>query len=115
MKSKYNCLFTGFGFYKTFVAENRKPILIDFLNALLQNINDISEITYTDPELLGLWKVVSFPTYHFSCKNAKGDSFLIELRVIKQNQFRNIEHYYSTFPVVEQAEKGEWNYKLSAV
>ena len=54
MKSKNSCLFTGFGFYKTFVAENRKPILINFLNALLQNINDISEITYTDPELLEL-------------------------------------------------------------
>ncbi|NER97634.1 MAG: Rpn family recombination-promoting nuclease/putative transposase, partial [Symploca sp. SIO1B1] len=33
----------------------------------------------------------------------------------KQNYFKDRSVYYATFPIQEQAIKGEWNYKLSSV
>ena len=37
------------------------------------------------------------------------------LQKAKQNYFKERTIYYSTFPIQEQAEKGEWNYNLKAV
>jgi predicted transposase/invertase (TIGR01784 family) len=39
----------------------------------------------------------------------------VELQKAKQNYFKERTIYYSTFPIREQAEKGEWNYNLKAV
>ncbi len=33
----------------------------------------------------------------------------------KQNYFKDRSVYYSTFPIQQQAEKGNWNFKLKAV
>ena len=33
----------------------------------------------------------------------------------KYNYFKDRSIYYSTFPIQEQAEKGDWNYKLTPV
>ncbi|MEQ1734366.1 MAG: Rpn family recombination-promoting nuclease/putative transposase, partial [Bacteroidia bacterium] len=45
----------------------------------------------------------------------KGEKFIVELQKAKQNYFKERTIYYSTFPIREQAEKGEWNYNLKAV
>jgi len=37
------------------------------------------------------------------------------LQKAKQNYFKERTIYYSTFPIQEQAERGEWNYNLKAV
>ncbi len=44
-----------------------------------------------------------------------GEKFIVELQKAKQNYFKERTIYYSTFPIREQAEKGEWNYNLKAV
>ena len=41
--------------------------------------------------------------------------FIVELQKAKQNYFKDRSVYYSTFPIQEQAQRGDWNYKLSAV
>ncbi|MDA8031465.1 MAG: Rpn family recombination-promoting nuclease/putative transposase, partial [Alphaproteobacteria bacterium] len=41
--------------------------------------------------------------------------FIIELQKTKQKFFKDRSLYYSTFPIVEQAEKSEWDYKLQPV
>jgi len=41
--------------------------------------------------------------------------FIVELQKNKNKILKERTVYYSTFPIREQAEKGEWNYNLTAV
>jgi len=37
------------------------------------------------------------------------------LQKAKQNYFKDRSVYYSTFPIQQQAERGDWNFELKAV
>jgi predicted transposase/invertase (TIGR01784 family) len=114
MKSKYVNLFTDFGFKKIFGEEASKPMLIDFLNNLLPNINIVT-LTFKDKEKLGKTSEDRKAIYDIYCQNDKGEKIIVELQKAKQNYFKDRTVYYSTFPIQEQAEKGDWDYKLKAV
>ncbi|WP_299289633.1 Rpn family recombination-promoting nuclease/putative transposase [uncultured Mucilaginibacter sp.] len=115
MKAKYINPYTDFGFKKIFGEEASKPLLIDFLNALLPEQNEIIDLTFKNTEQLGLTDLDRKAIYDIYCENDKGEKFIVELQKAKQNYFRERTIYYSTFPIREQAEKGEWNYNLKAV
>jgi len=115
MKAKYLNLFTDFGFKKIFGEEASKPLLIDFLNALLPNADKIVDLTFKNNEQLGQTDLDRKAIYDIYCENEKGEKFIVELQKAKQNYFKERTIYYSTFPIREQAEKGEWNYNLKAV
>ena len=115
MKAKYLNPFTDFGFKKIFGEEASKPLLIDFLNALLPHTNKIVDLTFKNNEQLGQTDLDRKAIYDIYCENEKGEKFIVELQKAKQNYFKERTIYYSTFPIREQAEKGEWNYNLKAV
>lgn len=115
MKAKYINPFTDFGFKKIFGEEASKPLLIDFLNALLPQSNKIIDLTFKNLEQLGQTDTERKAIYDIYCENEIGEKFIVELQKAKQNYFKERTIYYSTFPIREQAEKGEWNYNLKAV
>ena len=115
MKAKYVNPFTDFGFKKIFGEEASKPLLIDFLNALLPNTDKIVDLTFKNNEQLGQTDIDRKAIYDIYCENEKGEKFIVELQKAKQNYFKDRTIYYSTFPIREQAERGEWNYNLNAV
>ena len=115
MKAKYLNPFTDFGFKKIFGEEESKPLLIDFLNALLPQTDKIVDLTFKNNEQLGQTDLDRKAIYDIYCENEKGEKFIVELQKAKQNYFKERTIYYSTFPIREQAEKGEWNYSLKAV
>jgi predicted transposase/invertase (TIGR01784 family) len=115
MKAKYVNPFTDFGFKKIFAEEASKPLLIDFLNALLPQTDKIVDLTFKNNEQLGLIDLDRKAIFDIYCENEKGEKFIVELQKAKQNYFKERTIYYSTFPIREQAEKGEWNYNLKAV
>jgi predicted transposase/invertase (TIGR01784 family) len=115
MKAKYVNPFTDFGFKKIFGEEASKPLLMDFLNALLSPANRIVALTFKNTEQLGQTEVDRKVIYDIYCENEIGEKFIVELQKAKQNYFKERTIYYSTFPIQEQAEKGEWNYNLKAV
>jgi len=115
MKAKYVNPFTDFGFKKIFGEEASKPLLIDFLNALLPNADKIVDLTFKNNEQLGQTDLDRKAIYDIYCENEKGEKFIVELQKAKQNYFKERTIYYATFPIREQAEKGEWNYNLKAV
>ena len=115
MKAKYLNPFTDFGFKKIFGEEASKPLLIDFLNALLSQTDKIVDLTFKNNEQLGQTDLDRKAIYDIYCENEKGEKFIVELQKAKQNYFKERTIYYSTFPIREQAEKGEWNYNLNAV
>ena len=115
MKAKYINPFTDFGFKKIFGEEASKPLLLDFLNALLPPQNKIIGLTFKNTEQLGQTETDRKAIYDIYCENENGEKFIVELQKAKQNYFRERTIYYSTFPIREQAEKGDWNYNLKAV
>ncbi|AND65323.1 hypothetical protein AX766_13475 [Flavobacterium covae] len=115
MKAKYINPFTDFGFKKIFGEEASKNLLIDFLNTLLPEHDQIKELSFKNTEQLGITDLDRKAIYDIYCQNEKGEKFIVELQKAKQNYFKERTIYYSTFPIREQAEKGEWNYNLKAV
>ena len=115
MKAKYINPFTDFGFKKIFGEEASKPLLMDFLNTLLPENSQIKELSFKNTEHLGQTILDRKSLFDIYCEAANGDKFIVELQKAKQNYFKDRTVYYSTFPIREQAEKGEWNYQLKAV
>jgi predicted transposase/invertase (TIGR01784 family) len=115
MKAKYINPFTDFGFKKIFGEEASKPLLLDFLNALLPPEHHVVDLTFKNSEQLGQTEADRKAIYDIYCDTDKGEKFIVELQKAKQNYFKERTIYYSTFPIKEQAEKGEWNYNLKAV
>ncbi len=115
MKAKYVNPFTDFGFKKIFGEEASKPLLIDFLNSLLPEKKRIADLSFRNGEQLGMTEPDRKAIYDIYCRTESGERFIVELQKAKQNYFKDRTIYYSTFPIREQAEKGDWNYNLKAV
>ncbi|MEL6135708.1 MAG: Rpn family recombination-promoting nuclease/putative transposase, partial [Bacteroidota bacterium] len=49
------------------------------------------------------------------CKSTSGERFIVEIQKAKQNFFKDRSLYYSTFPIQQQAKRGDWNFELQAV
>jgi predicted transposase/invertase (TIGR01784 family) len=116
LKDKYIDPFTDFGFKKLFGEECNKELLLDFLNELLhKKEGKIVSITYLKSEQLGRSEEDRKAIFDLHCENEKGEKFIVEMQKTKQNFFKDRALYYSTFPIVEQAIQGDWNYELKAV
>ncbi|MGL4738400.1 MAG: Rpn family recombination-promoting nuclease/putative transposase [Cellulosilyticaceae bacterium] len=107
--------FTDFGFKKIFGEEGSKEILIDFLNAVLQRENDIIEIKFQDKEKYGDQYRDRKVIYDIYCTDNKGSKFIVEMQNAKQTYFKDRTIFYSTFPIREQAKRGDWNFELQPV
>jgi predicted transposase/invertase (TIGR01784 family) len=115
MKDTYINLFTDFGFKKLFGEENSKEHLIAFLNTLLPAKHHIQELNYTNNEKLGATPADRKAIFDLHCISTSGERFIVELQKAKQNYFKERSIFYATFPIQEQAEKGDWDFKLDAV
>lgn len=114
-EEKYINPFTNFGFKKLFGEEANKDLLIDFLNSLLYQDHKIVDLTFRKTEHLGATELDRKAIFDLYCQDEKGQRFIVELQKAQQKFFKDRTVYYSTFPIQEQAEKGEWNYKLEPV
>jgi predicted transposase/invertase (TIGR01784 family) len=115
LKEKYINPFTDFGFKKLFGEEPNKDLLIDFLNQILPQHHQITELTYTSTEKLGISEIDRKAIFDLYCTSKSGEKFIVEMQKAKQNYFKDRSVFYSTFPIQEQAPKGVWDFKLAAV
>ena len=115
LADKYVNPLTDFGFKKLFGTEPNKELVIDFLNQLLPEKHKIEDLVYSNNENIGLTQIDRKAIFDLHCRSNNGDRFIVEIQKAKQNFFKDRSVYYSTFPIQEQAKKGEWNYQLSAV
>ena len=79
MKAKYVNPFTDFGFKKIFGEEASKPLLIDFLNAILPQQNQIVDLSFKNTEQPGQTEIDRKAIYDIYCENDKGEKFIVEL------------------------------------
>jgi len=115
MQDKYVNPFTDFGFKKLFGEEPHKALLISFLNTLLPEKHQIEDLQYSRNEQQGAMVMDRKAIFDLSCVSPSGERFIVELQKAKQNYFKDRSVYYATFPIQEQAKRGDWDYKLSAV
>ncbi len=116
MKARYINPFTDFGFKKLFGEEAHKILLIDFLNAILPAKHRIRDLQYSKNEASGETVLDRKAVFDISCIGEGGERFIVEIQKAKQNFFKERSVFYSTFPIREQAEKGDaWNFDLAAV
>jgi predicted transposase/invertase (TIGR01784 family) len=116
VKEKYIDPFTDFGFKKLFGTELNKDLLIDFLNeVILPQHKRIADLEYRSNERMGQTEWDRKAIFDLYCMSAAGERFIVEMQKAKQNYFKDRSVYYSSFPIQEQAETGEWNYQLSPV
>jgi predicted transposase/invertase (TIGR01784 family) len=115
MKDRYINPFTDFGFKRIFGEEMNKDLLIDFLNELLKGEQVIADLAYKKNEHFGTTEIDRKAIFDLYCENNKGEKFIVEIQKTKQKFFKDRSIYYSTFPITEQAERGEWNYELQAI
>ncbi len=114
---KYINPFTDYGFKRIFGEEPSKELLKDFLNDLLyEEQGKVEDIQYLNSEQLGDTQHARKAFFDLYCTNEKGERFIVELQKTKQNFFKDRTVYYSTFPIREQAKRGEfWDFELQAV
>jgi predicted transposase/invertase (TIGR01784 family) len=115
LQDKYISLLTDFGFKRVFGTEPNKALLIDFLNTLLPAHHHIQDLTFKNNENLGQTPIDRKAIFDIYCQATSGERFIVEIQKAKQNFFKDRSVYYSTFPIQEQALKGEWNYEMTSV
>lgn len=114
--SKYINPLTDFGFKKLFGSEVHKDFMISFLNELLPEHHKIKELTYTNVEQMGENPDSRKAVFDLHCKTQNKDRIVVEVQRGEQVYFRDRSIYYSTFPIREQAVRGQgWNFELAAV
>ena len=106
---------TDFGFKRLFGTEPNKNLLIDFLNVILPPQHRVKDLTYRSTENLGNTPLDRKAVFDLYCQSEKGEKFIVEMQKAKHNYFKDRSIYYASFPIQDQAEKGDWNYKLDPV
>ena len=107
--------FTDFGFKRIFGSEESKPLLISFLNDLLPIKEKIVSLEFNKNEYSGMLKEDRRAIFDINCKDEKGNTFIVELQRAGQTYFQDRALYYTSFPIQEQASRGNWNFKLTPI
>jgi len=115
IKEKYIDPFTDFGFKWIFGTVENKKLLISFLNDLLDLEDKIVTIEYRNLEKLGLKIYERKAIFDVYCVDEKNNKFIVELQRTEQKHFKDRALYYTSFPIQEQAKKGNCDYELTKV
>jgi predicted transposase/invertase (TIGR01784 family) len=104
-------------FKKIFGDENKKEVLISFLNSIL-DFNDgkaIAEVEIANPYQVPRIKDLKETILDVKAKNQDGEDFIVEMQVEGDESFTKRSLYYTSKSYVSQIEKGEYYPKLKKV
>ncbi len=107
--------YTDFGFKKLFGEEGNKDLLIDFLNQLLPPHHQIADLAFRNNENMPDVPAERKAIFDIYCTAISGEKFIVEMQKAKMHFFKDRSLFYSTFPIREQAQKGDWDFRLQPV
>lgn len=118
--SKYINPYTDFGFKKLFGEEANKDLLIDFLNQLLPAKHQITDLSFRNVEGAAELLQERIAIFDIHCQTYSGERIIVEMQKAKVNRaafrfFKDRSLFYSTFPIREQAKRGEWDFRLTPI
>ena len=109
--SKFINPFTDVGFKRIFGQEVSKPVLIAFLNSLLEGERKILNVKFLDKEQLGDSRDDKSLIYDIYCEIEGGERIIVEMQNKSQPYFKNRSLYYVARSISRQGEPGlTWNY-----
>lgn len=115
-EERYISLLTDFGFKRIFGTPPNKELLINFLNTLFNGRRVIKDLKYSNAEHLGDIYTERKAIFDVYCESIDGEKFIVEMQNASQKYIKDRTIYYSTFPIREQAPKGDnWDFKLNPV
>ena len=115
IKERYINPYTDLGFKNLFGTEMNKDLLMSFLNSFLDIKETITGIKYLNSERLGDGIGDRRSIFDVYCETEKGEKFIVEMQKAGQRYFKDRSIYYSTTPIREQAQQGEWDFHLENV
>ena len=116
VEERYISLLTDFGFKRIFGTAMNKDLLICFLNSLFNGKQVVRDVSYLNPEHVGDVYTDRKAIFDVYCEGENGEKFIVEMQNAYQTYFKDRSLFYSTFPIREQAPKGnDWNFKLNHV
>lgn len=113
--SRYLNPLTDFGFHRLFGTDQGKELLIHFLNEIIREEGLITDIQYLPTEHWGYAEHDRKAVFDLFCTTETGDYFIVEMQKAKQAYFQDRTLFYASLPILKQAVRGEWNYKLKPV
>ncbi len=113
--AKYINPYTDFGFKKLFGEEGNKDLLIDFLNQLLPPHHQIADLNFRNPENSADLSAERKAIFDIHCQALSGERFIVEMQKAKVKYFKERSLFYVTFPIRDQAQKGDWNFRLEPI
>jgi predicted transposase/invertase (TIGR01784 family) len=113
--ARYINPYTDFGFKKLFGEEANKDLLIDFLNQLLPEHHQIADLNFRNPENLADLSAERKAIFDIHCKALSGERFIVEMQKAKLKFFKDRSLFYVTFPIRDQAQQGDWNFRLEPI
>ena len=116
VEERYISLLTDFGFKRIFGSAPNKDLLICFLNSLFNGRQVVKDVKYLNPENVGDIYTDRKAIFDVYCEGENGEKFIVEMQNAYQAHFKDRSLFYSTFPIREQAPKGnDWDFKLNHV
>ena len=114
--SKFINPFTDVGFKIIFGQEFSKPQLLDFLNTLLENERNITDLKFLDKEQPAIYDGDRSPIYDILCETEGGEKIIVEMQNREHPNFKERMLYYASEAITRQGEKGSgWTYDIKAV
>jgi predicted transposase/invertase (TIGR01784 family) len=108
--------FTDVGFKIIFGQEFSKPQLLDFLNTLLENERNITDLTFLDKEQTAIYDGDRSPIYDILCETDGGEKIIVEMQNREHPNFKERMLYYASEAITRQGEMGSvWTYDIKAV
>ena len=116
VEERYISLLTDFGFKRIFGSAPNKDLLICFLNSLFNGKQVVKDVSYLNPEHVGDVYTDRRAIFDVYCEGENGEKFIVEMQNAYQTYFKDRSLFYSTFPIREQAPKGDdWDFKINHV
>ena len=107
--------FSDWGFKRIFGQEISKDLLVSFLNDLFAGEFEITALSFENKEQIGLTRDSREVVFDIYCKTADGRDIIVEMQNRGQEHFIDRALYYSSRVIVNQGQKGRWDYALRPV
>ena len=114
-KQRYVDILSNSGFKAVFGDQDNKPVLIDFLNAVLPEGRRVKDLTYATTEIEGLTQSNKSVKLDLRCEDEDGTSFIIEMQRYDQENFFKRCVSYSSKVYDMKTIKGDDNYNIPPV
>ncbi|HSQ43194.1 MAG TPA: PD-(D/E)XK nuclease family transposase [Fibrobacteraceae bacterium] len=108
MNPTYIDPFSDFGFKAIFLNPKNKPILIGFLNAVLERVGEsrIVDLDYLPTEHIGLDAEHKKVVQDLECRSIDGRHFIVEMQRAIESDFRDSMAFYAFRASIEAVEAG---------